>query len=153
MRSIIAGTVLLLASQMAFASGGLWCDIDDEVLKLTVESGVTHGMGGPVFNFRARAEVKSEEAPKHLKITEFTEEHLPQYWLDNYALNLSLYRETVGDLPHGYVSITIKTQPNDEEEGSYAGDYELTVWDVGPEGSTEEPLKVSHAGKVMCGSE
>jgi hypothetical protein len=153
MRSIIAGTVLLLSSHMAFASGGLWCDIDDEVLKLSVESGVTHGMGGPVFNFRAVADVKSDKAPKHLKHTEFSSDHLPQYWLDNYALNLGLYRETEGDLPHGYVSITIKTQPNDEEEGSYAGNYELTVWDVGAEGSTEESLKVSHAGKVTCGAE
>ncbi|HTV68679.1 MAG TPA: hypothetical protein VMF90_09090 [Rhizobiaceae bacterium] len=150
MRFIIAATALLLSAVAASASGGLSCEIDDAVLKLDVQSGVTRGMGSPVFNFQATADVLDKKAPEHLRKTSFTDEHLPQYWSDAYSLNLLLYRETVGDLPHGYVEITIKTQPNDEEEGSYAGDYELTVWDVGPEGSTQEPLRVSHAGKVTC---
>lgn len=154
MRSIVTAALLLLVSATAAsASGGLSCEVDDAVLKLSVQSGVTHGMGSPVFNFQATAAVLDKKAPEHLRRTSFTDEHLPQYWADAYALNLHLYRETVGDLPHGFVEITIKTRPNDEEEGSFTGDYELTVWDVGPDGSTEEPLKVSHAGKVSCFSE
>jgi hypothetical protein len=150
MRAIFAATALLFSATAASASGGLSCEVDDAVLKLQVQSGVTRGMGSPVFQFKADAEVLDKKAPEHLRKMSFEGSHLAQYWLDTYALNLLLYRETEGDLPHGYVEITIKTQPNDEEEGSYAGDYELTVWDVGPDGSTQEPLRVSHAGKVSC---
>ena len=39
------------------ASGGLSCSLEDQSVRIAIESGVTRGMGGPVFNFRGTLEI------------------------------------------------------------------------------------------------
>src|SRR6187431_2648919 len=94
----------------AAASGGLTCSLEDQSVGIAIESGVTHGMGGPVFNFRGTLEVLDKAVAQDLRRTEFDGRHLPQYWLSERALQLHLYREREGDKPHGYVDLVIETQ-------------------------------------------
>ena len=117
-----------IGSTTAMASGGLWCTIDDANLKMTVESGVTRGMGGPLFNFKASAEVLAGNvAPDFRKIV--LDDKLVHSWLEGGDTRLLFYTEREGDKPHGYVSITIKTLADPEDEDVEAkGTYELTYF-------------------------
>ena len=150
--SILLGLMFLAAgSGVAAASGGLSCEADDRTLTLSIESGVTRGMGSPVFNFRAEATLKLAKTPVDMKTTTFEQANLAQYWLDGKNLRLVLYREREGDKPHGYVEITVLTKAKGEEdEGAYEGTYELTVFDGTGDG---DPLQLDAKGKVECFAE
>ena len=130
----------------ALASGGFGCDADDANVAFLFESGVTRGMGSPVFNFRGEATVKSGEVAEDLRTTSFDGAHLAQYWSEDGQLNLVIYRERDGDKPHGYVQIVIRTKG--DEEG-HSGSYELTVFD-GVSDATPEGKTYSASGKVEC---
>ena len=139
MRIVFAGLFSLLLTGSAFASGGISCMGDDEKAKFEVGGGVTHGMGGPLFNFEGTIEILDKSVADDLRKISVTREHVAQYWLDGQDLRLVIYRERAeGD--HGYVELTIRTQVS--EEGVYGGQYELEVYETrgvtGPEGKTIE---------------
>jgi hypothetical protein len=147
MRLILCAGLFIVSVFPAFASGGISCEAEDGAAKIAVESGVTRGMGSPVFNFRGSAVISDKAIAEDLRTTAFTDDHLAQYWLDGEDLRLVLYREREGDKPHGYVEITVLTKA-DGDEGGYAGTYELTAYDGtgdDPEGKT-----VKLEGKIGC---
>ena len=148
MRFHLVITALAAMVVPASASGGLSCSLEDQSVRIAIESGVTRGMGGPVFNFRGTLEILDKAVPEDLRRTEFDGRHLPQYWLSERALQLHLYREREGDKPHGYVNLVIETQAGDDE-GLYGGSYRLTVFDTtgvttGEAGITEL------SGEISC---
>jgi len=124
MRGLAVVASLFAGAIPAAASGGLSCNAEDQSVKIVIESGVTRGMGSPIFNFRGVLEVLEKGVADDLRRTEFTGEDLAQYWLDAKSLKLLIYRERTGDKPHGYVELTIETQPGDDE-GTYDGPYQL----------------------------
>lgn len=148
MRSFIAAVLPLLASSPATASGGLWCDADDGPARIEIQGGVTHGMGGPLFNFAGTLAARDETLPADLRKTAFDRSHVPQYWLDGKELRLLLYRERAADRPHGYVELTIITHAIDES--SYEGRYELKLFDAD---SSNEGRTWKFEGKISCGAE
>src|SRR5262245_12517196 len=109
MRSTIAFAVLLSAVTSASASGGISCNAEDQSAKFVIESGVTHGLGGPLFNFRATLEIVDKNVAKDLRRIEFSQSQVPQYWLDNKSLKLLLYYERANDKPFGSIELTIET--------------------------------------------
>ena len=135
----------------ASASGGLSCSLEDQSVRIAIESGVTRGMGGPVFNFRGTLEILDKAVPEDLRRTEFDGRHLPQYWLSERALQLHLYRERDGDKPHGYVDLLIETQAGDDE-GLYGGSYRLTVFDASDAAAAEGKI-VKVSGEINCFAE
>ncbi|MBX3578825.1 MAG: hypothetical protein KF723_16635 [Rhizobiaceae bacterium] len=151
MRFILAALALALTASAASASGGIGCEASDKAVKLTIQSGVTRGMGSPLFQFQAQADVLDPKAPKHLQQTAYTDENVSQYWLDGESLKMVLYRETEGDLPHGYVMVTILTTTSDnpDDEGIYKGEYFISLYDVGTDASAEA-LQIEHSGTVSC---
>lgn len=148
MRYLLASCALLLFSSNALASGGLSCDSEvDDPARILIQSGMTRGMGSPLFDFKGSVAIADKKAPEDLRKVEFAQAHVPQFWIDQNTLNLLLYREREGDRPHGYVEISIQTQPRDSEEGTYGGSYELTVWDATGE---DDPLEVKLSGPISC---
>lgn len=148
MRTHAVFAAAMLISGPVFASGGLSCTADDDAVKLDIQSGVTRGMGSPLFNFQGRVQLSDASVPTDLKNTEFSDDHVAQYWLDDQRLNLGLYREREGDKPHGYVEIVVVTQPGDDE-GLYGGQYHLTVFDATDNASSDgKTLKFD--GTVSC---
>ena len=145
MRGLVAlgAAIGLTAAGEAAASGGLSCETDDASIRLYIESGVTHGMGSPVFQFRASAEIVSGDISADLRQTNFDQSHLAQYWLGDEELKMVLYREREGDKPHGYVEIVVRTASR--EEGSFSGTYELSVYDdTGDPKAGPKELKVTN---------
>jgi hypothetical protein len=140
-----------LASQPAFASGGIHCSADADGVTIDVGGGVTRGMGGPLFSFEGTLEIADKAVATDLGRTEFTRDHVAQYWLDGQDLRLLLYRERDGATPHGYVELTIttKARPGNDGEGMYDGRYTLSVFDMTEENGGEG-VTVSREGDVAC---
>jgi hypothetical protein len=130
----------------AHASGGFGCDASDENVAFLFESGMTRGMGSPVFNFRGEVEITAKEVAADLRKISFDGAHLAQYWSEDGQLNLVIYREREGDKPHGYVQIVIRT--SGDEEG-YSGSYDLTAFD-GVDDATPEGRTYTASGTVEC---
>jgi len=154
MRRGIVTVLVVLASQPAFASGGINCSADAGGVTFDVGGDVTHGMGGPLFSFEGTVEIADKAVAADLGKTAFAREHVAQYWLDGEELRLLLYREREGDKPHGYVELTIltKARPGDEGEGFYDGRYELTVFDMTDENGGEG-VTAKRDGEVACSAE
>jgi len=146
MRIVIAGLFSLLATGSAFASGGISCMGDDDKAKFEIGGGVTHGMGGPLFNFEGNIEILDKSVADDLRKISVTREHVAQYWLDDRDLRLVIYRERAeGD--HGYVELTIRTQVS--EEGVYGGGYELVAFDTKGD-TTGEGKRVEIKNTTSC---
>jgi len=146
MRFAIAFAATLVALPAA-ASGGLSCQAEDDRVRLTVESGMTRGMGAPLFNFRGRLDVVNGEVRDVLRSTRFEREHVPQYWLDADGLKLRLYRETESG-PHAYVEAAI-IAGFDAETEELNGEYSIVIYDVG-EDDAAEARTVELSGPVSC---
>ncbi|WP_442581484.1 hypothetical protein ACSBOB_05680 [Mesorhizobium sp. ASY16-5R] len=147
MRVVLMAGLLMAGTLPAFASGGLSCEAEGGPARIAVESGVTRGMGSPVFNFRGSAVISDTAIAEDLRTTAFTGEYLAQYWFDGEDLRLVLYREREGDKPHGYVEITVLTRA-DGDEGGYVGTYKLTAYDG--TGDDPEGRTVKLDGKIGC---
>lgn len=145
-RLSIATAISLILAASAHASGGFGCDADDRHVSFLFESGITRGMGSPVFNFRGHVKIKAKDVAADLRTLEFDGAHLAQYWSEDGQLNLVIYREREGDKPHGYVQIVIRTKG--DEEG-LKGRYELTAFD-GVDDATPEGKSYAASGKVEC---
>lgn len=147
MRVMMAVMSILLAAGPAVASGGLSCGAKDEAVKLTIESGVTRGMGSPVFDFRGEIEIANKAVAEDLRKVSFDGSHLAQYWLDGEELRMVVYRERGADKPHGYVEVTVRTKSGDE--GDYIGQYAVTVYDTN--GTTGGDGKTfNYTGRATC---
>ena len=149
MRFLVVLAVFIGGILPASASGGLWCQLEDQQVKISVESGVTHGMGGPVFNFRGKLEILAKAVAEGFRSVEFDGANLSQYWLDDRALKLNLYREWQDDKPFRSLNMVIETQAGDDE-GTYGGSYAITIFD-GSVAADDKETKLS--GEIDCGAE
>jgi hypothetical protein len=148
MRFVILAAALAAAAP-AHASGGLWCGNVGGPVKISIQSGVTRGMGFPVFDFRASSEIDDATIGEDLRKIAFDGAHLPQYWSHGDDLNMVLYRERDTET-FGSVEITILTKAAGDDI-EYNGTYTYTAYDGGSnhgQGST-----VTHTGKISCGVE
>ncbi len=150
MRSAAILTTLVLSTTPVFASGGLWCTADDAKVKFEVESGITRGLGNPLFNFRGELEILDKAVADDLRKTKFDINNLTQHWLDADELKMVLYWERTSEMPFGLVDLLIETKSVDE--ATYEGKYTLTVSDMNGD-TTGEGKTFTFDGKASCGAE
>jgi len=150
MRTILCVAMLLASAGTAFASGGIWCNVDDRAVTFDVGAGVTRGMGGPTFNFRGDLEIKARLAGDGLRKTVFEDSNLTQYWLDDKELRLNIYHEHEVANAFNSVELTILTKASDE--GVYDGQYTLAVYDSTAD-KDGDGKTTDLTGKVSCGAE
>ena len=151
-RNTIALLAFALGVSPAMASGGLSCTADDDKVGFDIQAGVTRGMGGPVFSLTGELTIKGGDVAADLAKTAFARDNLAQYWLDGEELRLLLYKERA-EGEFGSVELTIKTKTlGEEDEGSYAGEYALNVFESTGEGSGDSKT-TDLAGKVECMAE
>ncbi|MGE0500494.1 MAG: hypothetical protein AB7I79_02430 [Rhizobiaceae bacterium] len=146
MRLTLAAAILAVLASDAAASGGLSCSVEEGPVKLEIESGITRGMGGPLFNFSASAEFDAPGIDDDLHKIRFEREHVPQYWLDGEVLQLVLYRERI-EGEHGYVQVTVLTRTVDE--GTYEGTFALEAFDMAGD-TTGQGKEFKAEGKIGC---
>ncbi len=150
MRLVVSLAMVALSGGAAFAAGGISCAVEDDGAVLSLEGGVTHGMGGALFSFAGQAELRSGEIADDLRASSFGREHVAQYWLDDKALKLRLYREREGDAPHGYVEIVLETTA--DRDGTYRGGYAVTVYDM-TNAANGEAATQEISGAIVCSGE
>ena len=126
---LVAVSMLVLAAGPAHASAGLSCEANDKAVKLTIEAGISRGLGDDVFSFKGELEILSAAAPKDFRRIEFGKDNLTQRWFDSRNLKLRIYRERAGE-PHGYVDIVIEAWPRKGDEIEFRGGYFLTIFDI-----------------------
>jgi hypothetical protein len=148
MRYLLACCALLTTSGNALASGGIWCETEATPVQINLQSGVARGMGGVLFGFEGKIAIADKTVPEDLRNLEFKQEHVPQYWFNGETLKLLLYRERDAEKPFAYVEVSIETQRLKDEEGSYAGSYDLTVFDGTDEQA--EPKRTEIGGAINC---
>jgi len=152
-RAIFSAAALIASTLTAAASGSLDCSIKDKSVQLFLHSGITRGMGGPFFDFKAELKISLPNVPKDLQSVTFEMEHLAQRWLDEREAKLVMYREREGDGPHGSVEVTIETKrvPKAEED-RYAGTYVMEIYETAAEGKPQpKPIKIR--GRISCSAE
>jgi hypothetical protein len=132
----------------AHATGGLNCDVDDANIVFSVSSAVGRGMGGPIVNLTAAADIKLKGTPADLAKIDLSK-GLVHSWLEAPDVRLHFYSERAGEKPHGYVELVIKTVAKDDE-GTTEGDYALTVFYMEPPADKGEGATLTANGKVSC---
>ena len=150
MRRLVCLAVWLAGAAPAFASGGLWCTVEDSQVAFSIESGITRGLGNPLFNFRGALAIKGTAVAADLRNSAFTIDNLTQHWLDADEMKLQLFRERGGDGPVGEIDLLIETRAVDE--ASYEGRYAIRVSDMTGDTSGEGTV-VEITGTVSCGAE
>jgi hypothetical protein len=144
---MIAALLFLLAATSAHASEGLSCEASDKAVKLSIEAGISRGVGSGFFSFKGELEVLSPGVPKDFRKLTFSRDHLTQQWLDDRNLKLRIYREREGK-PHGYVDIVIEAWPRKGDEVEFRGGYVLTIFDI-PKPGTDGKM-TTLKGRVTC---
>lgn len=131
----------------AHASGGMWCNVDDANWKFDVESGVTRGMGYPLFNLKATAELKDKRVmPEFRKID--LKDKLVHSWVYG-ETKLYFYTEIEKANTIYSTDIIIDTKAG-EDEGDYAGTYTIITYS---DDKTVEDGRLEVSGPITCGGE
>jgi hypothetical protein len=149
MRTILAAvSILSLSVSSAHASAGLSCEASDKTVKLSIEAGISRGLGDDVFSFKGELDILSAGAPKDFRNVVFEKDHLTQRWLDDRNLKLRIYRERAGE-PHGSVELVIEAWPRKESDGiEFRGGYVLTIFDIPKAGADGKTTILK--GRVSC---
>lgn len=152
MRHLSAAAILIVAFiAPAQASGGLWCTIDDANMKMTVGSGVTHGMGGPIFNMRASADLLVKDVKDDFrKLT--LDDKLVHSWIDGDETRLLFYTERQGGQPFGSFEIIIETSGDREEAPELKGKYEVSYFEAERQQGDADGF-IRFTGDAACGGE
>lgn len=149
---LLGGFLLAATALPAAASGGLDCSIKDKSVQFTLNSGVTHGMGGPTFNLKAELKILRKGIVEDFRTVALDDGNRPQYWLDGKDLRLLFYREREGNGPFASVELEIRTKATGDDEGTYNGTYKLTGDGLlGTDSVQSERLELK--GKVSCSVE
>ena len=137
-------------ADVAQASAGLSCSVEDKTLKLEVEGAFSRGVGEGVSNFGGKLEVLAKTTPDDFRSVDLEREHLTQTWINGRDLKLRMYREREGNAaPHGYVELVVETRQSPRDELEYAGSYVLTVFHLKSEQDSEGKTFTAR-GKAKC---
>lgn len=148
--SLISVMIFTLAGALpAAATGTLDCVADDATAQVDVHGVVPYGMGAPLLQAQAEIAVELPGVGADLGNVVFGAEHQVQYWLDEVSLNVLFYWERAGNGPFGSTTLVIKTTRNKgDEEGAYAGGYDIEGYEVPAEGG--DPIIVHARGQIEC---
>lgn len=147
-RMFLAAFLAACAAPSAQASAGISCEADDKTVKLSLEAGMSHGMGAAVFSFKGELDILAPGTPKDFRKLSFGRDNLTHHWIDNRNLKLRLYYEREGE-PHGSVDIVIEAWPRkDAEDLEYRGGYTLTIFDIPKAGADGKTTVLK--GRVNC---
>jgi hypothetical protein len=144
---VMASAFLLTGLDSARATGGFWCNIDDQNLKFSVHASVPRSGGHP-FDLESTLQVYDTKAPREFRAFRFERDDLSDHWHEGGAggsLKLRFLREGEEGESFGRVELIIKA-PWLSEAG-YKGGYSLTSYPVGSF-QIEDAFKLN--GFVSC---
>ncbi len=146
--AIIPALMILLAGlSSARASGGTWCDIDDQNLKFHIHVAYPRAGGQPI-GFESSLQVFSTTAPKEFQAFRFKEADLVESRSDGRpggSLKMRLVRRGTAKEAFGEVRLVIDAPAVDE--AIFKGRYDLTIHPR-KSAAAKDPFRAS--GSVSC---
>lgn len=139
---------MLALNSQASATGGFSCEVDDKNLQFEAESALGAGMGAPILNLQAHAKTKIKGTPNDLRGLDL-KTNLVHSWTDDPDFRLHFYLEREGETPHGTFELIVTTKATDEE-GTYEGNYRLTIFYTEPPADQTLGAYLKATGKVKC---
>lgn len=146
--AILLAAALVLGSGSAHASGALWCNADDANLKLDIESGVTHGLGSPLFNFKAAADIRDKRVLADFRTLDLSQ-RLVHSWVSG-ETKLYFYHEVEKENAIYSLDLIVESKPVPDSDGEEAGTYKLIAYGPAAEG---EDGRIELTGAISCGGE
>jgi hypothetical protein len=143
--SPLASLVVLLAPSPAFASGGIACSSEGGQARFEVSAAMGRDFGAGIFDVGGTLESSEAGIGKELQRLSYSLETPHQVWLDRDILYFELMVARPGNGPYGSSDLVIKTTAVDE--GSFKGDYKLTMQDTGSDGVVRN---VVVSGRASC---
>jgi hypothetical protein len=139
---VVLGFVSMPA--LAHATGGVWCDAEDENVSFHFKAVSSRDGTGGWFDIEGRVETKFGKLPKHLAKFEIKDKNLTERWWGREGVLLNVQKYDAE--PFAAVMMTVVTKPVDD--GVYEGTYELRITADGG-----DEAYVTKDGKVSCGAD
>jgi hypothetical protein len=142
---IAVATLALVALPVsASATGGTWCDAEDDNVSFHFKTAHSRDGTGGWFGIEGQLTTKFGKLPKHLATFPIRDENLTQRWVGREGVLLEVQKYDAESFRS--VMLTVSTRP--VEEATYEGTYELRIT---VDGSDE--AYVTRSGKVTCGGD
>jgi len=152
MRSLVTLAFLMLLASLgpAQATGGFWCDIEDQNLKFHVKAAYPRS-GGHLFGLESTLQVFDKPAPKEFRAFRFKPDDLIAHWLDSReggSLKLRFLRR--GSAKQSFADVSLTIDAPAIEEATFKGRYALTIQPKKATGRTD-PFEAG--GSVSCSAD
>ena len=145
---LMAATPPASAQPATSAFGRLWCDYEDELVRIAIASGVEGGMGNAAFNFRGTLEILDKAIAEELA----RPSSMAGIWRNTGSTNkLSSSTFTVSGGAKGRTAISTSSYTCRAATTSrwYGGSYDLTVFDMTGD-TTGEGKTVKYSDPINC---
>ena len=138
-RSLTVAALCALPA-LAHATGGTWCDAEDENLNFHFKTVHSRDGTGAWFGIEGELTTKFGKLPKHLASFQIKDKNLTQRWVGREGVLLEVQKYDAE--PFQSVMLTVSTRP---VEDSYEGTYELRITADG-----DDAAFITKTGKVTC---
>jgi len=141
MKAILAALLCLALPGTASATGGTWCDAEDENVRFHFKAAHSRDGTGAWFGIEGHVETRFGRLPSHLRKFQITDANLTQRWVGPEGVLLQVQKYDAD--PFAAVMLTVSTKPVDE--AVYEGTYELRIT-----AGDGDDAHVVRKGKVSC---
>ena len=138
---LLLATVLVAMPVTASATGGTWCDAEDNNISFHFKTAHSRDGTGGWFGIEGQLTTRFGKLPKHLAAFPIRDENLTQRWAGREGVLLEVQKYDAE--PFRSVMLTVSTKP--VEEATYEGTYELRITADGG-----DEAYVTRSGKVTC---
>ena len=128
----------------ASASGGVWCDVEDQNVKFHIKASQARDGTGGWWGIEGSLESMGTGLPRDLATFEIKDANLTELWWDRDSVRLLVQKS--GDESQNFASARFTLVAVALEEAAYKGAYLLKI--VLPDGSS-----VTRDGSVACSAE
>lgn len=150
---LVVFTVLIVAaySMRCHAMDRYYCAVDDDQLKMSVETGFKEQPGWPLNHLRAVVVFKPEDAAVQSKTLTGTlmlgASDIVQYWRDGQRMMIRTASKSGKGPMATDVDVLVETRVANKDINRFAGSYTITVR---PSGNADPSLEVVRQGPIRC---
>jgi hypothetical protein len=143
-RVAILATGFLLLPLPAFATGGVWCDVEDQNVKFHVKASQARDGTGGWWGIEGGVETLSAALPPDLAKFDIKDEDITERWWDGDDVRLIVQK--IGTESQSWASVRVTVLAKTYDEASYRGRYTLDV-------RNEDGSTFTRTGIVECSAD
>jgi hypothetical protein len=140
----IFGAGLFATPLHAFATGGVWCDVEDNNMKFHFKASQARDGTGGWWGIEGAVESLATTLPNDIAKFTIKNENLTERWWDGDDVRLIVQKNNADSEKWASVRVTVLAKAY--EEATYRGPYTLEIWNA--DGSD-----VTRTGVVECSAD